>query len=103
MDQQQLKKLANNIEETDIEEFKQEGNLMALLHHSNIVQFFGGCFEKDHYALVMEYMPNGSLATFLHSKLGIEWNIRYQIGIDVGSGMSYLHANGIIQCRFKKS
>ncbi len=48
--------------------------------------------------MVMEYLPKGSLYQVLHdSKETLPWNpIRWDIAIDVGKGLSYLHSQNIV-------
>jgi len=48
--------------------------------------------------MVMEYMVKGSLYDVLHSEQGksLGWEQKYQIGLDVAKGLSYLHGQKIL-------
>jgi len=70
---------------------------MVGLRHPNIVQLYGVCLEPGHYGMVMELMPKGSLFDVLHNAgERLDWKIRWEIGMDVGQGLSVLHAQGIL-------
>jgi WD40 repeat protein len=84
-----------------IEDFKKEASMMASLRSPFIVSLYGVCLEKPHYSIVMEYMANGSLSNLLQNEKPIEWKIRYQIGLDVGGGLAYLHNYQMVHCDLK--
>ncbi|CAB62031.1 putative protein [Arabidopsis thaliana] len=74
--------------------FKAEVELLLRVHHINLVSLVGYCDEKDHLALIYEYMPNGDLKDHLSGKQGdsvLEWTTRLQIAVDVALGLEYLH------------
>jgi hypothetical protein len=93
--------LHQDLKDSLVEEFKKEASIMASLRSPFIVSLYGVCLEKPHYALVMEYMPNGSLDHFLQNGKSIAWKIRYQIGLDVGGGLAYLHNHEMVHCDLK--
>jgi len=73
-------------------EFQKETAVMAELRHPNIITFYGICTEPGKYAMVMEYMPKGSLFSVLqNSDEDLTWSIRWHIAHDIGAGILHLH------------
>lgn len=81
-----------------VKNFEQEALIMARCQFPYIVRLYGVCMESNHYALVMEYMSKGSLYDVLHNPTEVlPWNIlRWDIAIDMGNGLAYLHNQNII-------
>ncbi len=79
-------------------DFEQEAKIMAQCHFPHVVRLYGVCVETGHIAMVMEYMPKGSLYQVLHNeKEAFAWNpLRWNVVIDVGKGLTYLHDQKII-------
>lgn len=42
-------------------EFKTEIELLSRVHHKNVVNLVGFCFEQGEQLLVYDYIPNGTL------------------------------------------
>lgn len=42
-------------------EFKTEIELLSRIHHINLLELIGFCFQKGERMLVYEFMPNGTL------------------------------------------
>ncbi|KAG2641290.1 hypothetical protein PVAP13_2KG170800 [Panicum virgatum] len=72
-----------------------EIKLIPRLQHTNIVTLLGYCTQKSERILVLEYMPNGSLDSFIYGKRAIEspldWTKRCEIVQGIAQGTLYLH------------
>lgn len=70
---------------------------LASVRHNSLVRVVGYCSSPEIKALVLEYMPNGSLEKLLHPSPGTEvvqtfnWNARLNVAIGVAQGLAYLH------------
>ncbi|KAI9093213.1 hypothetical protein K1719_027227 [Acacia pycnantha] len=75
-------------------EFKNEVKLIAKLQHRNLVKLLGCCIHGQEKMLVYEFMPNGSLDSFIFdnnkSKV-LNWSQRFQIMCGIARGLLYLH------------
>ncbi|GKV22066.1 hypothetical protein SLEP1_g31968 [Rubroshorea leprosula] len=76
-------------------EFETEASALGNIRHPNLLAlrayYLGPKGEK---LLVFDYMPKGSLASFLHargSERTIDWPTRMKITIGIGRGLDYLH------------
>ena len=85
-----MKILYTDAQKEDRELFEREVEIMATLHHPNIVQFFGytRCPEL---ALVIELFPEGSLESFVVlQKPGPKQNLSFCV--DASLAIEYLHS-----------
>ena len=82
--------LVPNLSARELIEFTQEAEIMAGLHHPNIIQLYGFTGTAP-YRMVMELMPNGSLYDVLRSGDPVDWPQRVSWAIDIGAGLHYLH------------
>ncbi|XP_039048341.1 rust resistance kinase Lr10-like [Hibiscus syriacus] len=76
------------------DDFVMEVATIGRIHHFNVINLFGFCWDGSKRALVYEYMPNGSLADLLSKEevknsLGVEKLM--EIAIGVAEGIEYLH------------
>ncbi|KAK2992976.1 hypothetical protein RJ640_002909, partial [Escallonia rubra] len=78
--------------EKALRSFEIECEVLRNIRHRNITKVITSCSNLDFRALVMEYLPNGSLEDLLYSYndyLGIKK--RLDIMIDVACALDYLH------------
>uniref|UniRef100_A0A3Q7GM76 Protein kinase domain-containing protein n=1 Tax=Solanum lycopersicum TaxID=4081 RepID=A0A3Q7GM76_SOLLC len=72
--------------------FDTECEILRNLRHRNLTKVITSCSNLDFKALVLEYMPNGTLDKWLYShNLFLNLMQRLDIMIDVASAMDYLH------------
>ncbi|XP_021629071.1 rust resistance kinase Lr10 isoform X2 [Manihot esculenta] len=79
---------------TDGQYFINEVATLGRIHHTNVVQLIGFCAEGSKYALVYDFMHNGSLDKYLSSREGsisLSWDKLYEISLGVARGIAYLH------------
>ncbi|KAL1568837.1 non-specific serine/threonine protein kinase [Salvia divinorum] len=70
--------------------FNQELQILLHICHPNIVKLLG--YTEDQGALIMEYVPNGTLHHNLHSShTPLTWNQRASVAFQLASAIAYLH------------
>ena len=82
-----------------IVEFKEEAYKMARLRSPYVVTTYGITLniQGQPKGIVMEYMPEGSLSTILHSKeIKLSWLVRHKMALAVAQGLFFLHQQNII-------
>ncbi|XP_049405302.1 putative leucine-rich repeat receptor-like serine/threonine-protein kinase At2g24130 [Solanum stenotomum] len=87
--------------------FNTECDVLRNLRHRNLIKVITSCSNIDFKALVLEYMPNGSLEKYLYShNYFLDIKQRLSIIIDVACALEYLHhgcSSPIIHCDLKPS
>ncbi|KAL6550447.1 hypothetical protein OROMI_020935 [Orobanche minor] len=87
--------------------FDTETEIIGSIRHRNLVQVIGCCSNMEFKALILTYMPNGSLDKWLYSDVnGLYLIQRVKIAIDVAETLEYLHHGytfPIIHCDVKSS
>ncbi|KAF7851711.1 hypothetical protein BT93_L3220 [Corymbia citriodora subsp. variegata] len=76
------------------QDFISEVATIGRIHHVNVVQLIGFCFEGSKQALVYDLMSNGSLDKHIFGKEGDKFlDIKkiYEIALGVARGIDYLH------------
>nr|XP_009783407.1 PREDICTED: probable LRR receptor-like serine/threonine-protein kinase At3g47570 [Nicotiana sylvestris] len=87
--------------------FDTEREMLRNLRHRNLTKVITSCSYLDFRALVLEYMPDGTLEKWLYSyNLFLDMLQRIYIMIDVASAMDYLHSGystPVVHCDLKPS
>ncbi|KAL8499031.1 hypothetical protein ACS0TY_022116 [Phlomoides rotata] len=100
-------KVFNTQSEAAFNSFDVECEALRNIHHRNLTKVLSSCSNPDFKALVLEYMPNASLAKWLYShNLFLDARQRLDILIDVASALEYLHhgySTPIVHCDLKPS
>ncbi|KAF5207714.1 U-box domain-containing protein [Thalictrum thalictroides] len=100
-------KLLNSNSKQGRSEFQQEVDVLSKMRHPNLLTLIGACPEA--WALIYEYLPNGSLEDRLTCKddtLPLSWQTRIRIAVEICSALIFLHYNkphGIVHGDLKPS
>lgn len=77
-------------------QIKEELRVMEMLHHQNVVEYYGIEVHRDRVYIFEEYCPGGSLASLLeHGRIEDERIIQVYT-MQMLDGLAYLHANNIV-------
>ncbi|XP_030465309.1 serine/threonine-protein kinase STY46-like isoform X3 [Syzygium oleosum] len=88
---------SEQLNDTLQDEFAQEVAILRQVQHKNIVRFIGACTKPPHFCIVTEYMPGGSLYSYLQKNRNVlKLPQLLKFAIDVCKGMDYLHKSNII-------
>ncbi|KAG0585947.1 hypothetical protein KC19_2G051400 [Ceratodon purpureus] len=86
------------LEKTSVQgekQFRAEVASMGAIRHLNLVRLHGFCSEGAHRLLVYEYMPNGSLDSWLFGKKQgeklLDWEQRLNVALGTARALAYLH------------
>lgn len=87
--------------------FDVECEALRNLHHRNLTRVISSCSNPEFKALVLEFMPKGSLEKWLYShNYFLDLMQRLDILIDVANALQYLHcecSTPVIHCDLKPS
>ncbi|XP_045431208.1 mitogen-activated protein kinase kinase kinase 20 isoform X2 [Pipistrellus kuhlii] len=72
---------------------EKEAEILSVLSHRNIIQFYGVVLEPPNYGIVTEYASLGSLYDYINSNRSEEMDMEHIMtwATDVAKGMHYLH------------
>ncbi|KAM0053647.1 putative protein kinase RLK-Pelle-CrRLK1L-1 family [Helianthus debilis subsp. tardiflorus] len=86
----------NTMNGEGVREFFREREILFKFTHRNVIGLEGYCDEMGEKIIV--YAPNSSLDNLLNDA-SLTWKKRLEIGIDVASGLNFLHGGVLIQRR----
>uniref|UniRef100_A0A3Q2GPN7 Mitogen-activated protein kinase kinase kinase 20 n=1 Tax=Cyprinodon variegatus TaxID=28743 RepID=A0A3Q2GPN7_CYPVA len=76
-----------------------EAEILSVLSHKNIIQFYGAVLESPNYGIVTEYASGGSLYEYISSEQSEEMDMEQIMtwAIQIAKGMHYLHAEAPVK------
>ncbi|RDX77454.1 Receptor protein kinase-like protein, partial [Mucuna pruriens] len=91
-----------------MKEFENQVRAIAKLRHPNLVKVRAFCWGQDDKLLISDYVPNGSLATIDHRRVGSSpWNLslemRLKIAKGVARGLAFIHERKHVHGNVKPS
>ncbi|CAN6567159.1 unnamed protein product [Malus baccata var. baccata] len=86
--------------------FERECEMLSNIRHRNLIKIISCCSQLDFKALVLNYMPNGSLEKWYSHNSSFNILNRLNIMVDVALALEYLHHGysvPIVHCDLKPS
>jgi serine/threonine protein kinase len=101
-----IKELTGNVTAIAEKDLYREAGIMAYVAKESkepcpVVRLFGLAVSKPNYALVMEYLPHGTLFDLLQTQgeqgeAKLPWDLRYQLALDIADGVALVHRQKIL-------
>lgn len=90
-----------------LKSFETEGVILSSVRHRNLVRIIGCCSNEEFKALILDYVPNGSLERWLYSdNIRLDFVQSLKVAVDVGLALEYLHHGHtfpVVHCDIKPS
>ncbi|CAH8386481.1 unnamed protein product [Eruca vesicaria subsp. sativa] len=79
-------------------QFTKEVTLLSRLSHPNVIKFVGAYKDPPSYCVLTEYLPEGSLRSFLHKPENRSLSLKklIEFALDIAKGMEYIHSRHVI-------
>ncbi|XP_033992991.1 mitogen-activated protein kinase kinase kinase 7-like [Trematomus bernacchii] len=76
-----------------------EAEILSVLSHKNIIQFYGAVLESPNYGIITEFASGGSLYEYLSSEQSEEMDMEQIMtwAIQIAKGIHYLHAEAPVK------
>ncbi|XP_072297388.1 protein kinase Npk [Eucyclogobius newberryi] len=76
-----------------------EAEILSVLSHKNIIQFYGAVLESPNYGIVTEFANGGSLYEYLSSEQSEQMDMEQIMAwaIQIAKGIHYLHAEAPVK------
>ncbi|KJE88969.1 src tyrosine kinase 2 [Capsaspora owczarzaki ATCC 30864] len=81
-----------------LSEFFGEAYLMSKLEHPNLLALIGVCTTESPFAIIVEYMPIGSVQDYIRSRgrASLHHTDLLNISVQIADGMTYLSSMGVV-------
>jgi len=76
--------------------FRAEGEAVAMLSHSNIVQVFDVSSSDSADYIVMELIDGISLKQYMEKRGSLNWKETLHFAMQIGAGLDHAHSRGIV-------
>ena len=79
-------------------QFTKEVTLLSRLSHPNVIKFVGAYKDHPVYCVLTEYLPEGSLRSYLHKpeNRSLPMKKLIEFALDIARGMEYIHSRHVI-------
>ncbi|KAJ3670932.1 hypothetical protein LUZ60_008358 [Juncus effusus] len=88
-------KMRSQTSSQGVREFLVEAHHLTRVHHKNLVGLVGYCKDGEFWALVFEFMSEGTLQDQLRGRASVArpltWRQRIRIALESAQGLEYLH------------
>lgn len=94
-----VKKLSASVLASAVSDFFRECSVMlSVPSHPNVIKIYGMVQELGNFGMVLEFLPNGSLDTWLGAleDAPIEPHVLHQLSLGIARGMQHLASNRIV-------